>query len=112
MSEMTGYMNVRRWRPTGNYTSDVCRNPAYVGRGNPKGLFVMVVQPIMNSDGRPEVRIWKDPDNPRGELLVSGEAYIVQGFDENEIMRKVWRFRRDRWPNLLTRRVDSKAGLW
>ena len=106
---MTGSCIVKRLNKSGNYKSMLDTDPSFVDANNPKGYFKLIVQPIENSYGQPEIRFCKAP----GGYRVSGEGYFIGGPNEKEIDEKYHsRFGIDRWPGLIQKEVQSEEDLW
>lgn len=104
---MKGTIYVKKLNRTGNFVSELDYDHIFADDTNPKGLFKMLIQPILNSEGEREIRHMKTKDG----YLVSGESYIITGTDENEIDRKIRR-RRKKWDNLVYTSCTSKIDLW
>lgn len=106
---MTGHIIVKKLIKTGKYKSALDYDKAFAGGDNPKGLFKMVVEPIENMTGQPEIRYLRMHDG----IQVSGEGYIFSGASEEEIDEAIKKhFRRDTWHGLIQRQVYNEAALW
>ena len=106
---MTGSCVVKCLSKSGNYKSALDSDLSFVDASNPNGCFKLVVQPIKNSYGQPEIRYSKVP----GGYRVSGEGYFICGFDEKEIDKKYHsRYGIDRWPGLVQTKVAEEKDLW
>ena len=79
---MKGYITVKALKPkTGIYASELDYDRSFADKDNPKGLFKMVIEPIMNNDGKYEIRYMRSDEG----YIVSGEAYIVSYGSEAKI---------------------------
>ena len=106
---MTGSCIIKRLNKSGNYKSALDSDPCFVDLNNPNGFFKLIVQPIENSYGQPEIRYCKVP----GGYRVSGEGYFIGGFDEKEVDEKCHsHFEVDRWPGLVQTEVAEEKDLW
>ena len=106
---MTGQFIAKRLKKSGNYISALDFDKSFVGKDNPKGLFKMVVQPIENCDGNPEIRFLRVASG----VMVSGEAYIISAATEEEIDDKIRKeYACDKWPALFHREVFLERDLW
>ena len=98
---MKGIFFVKRLNKTGNYLSSLDDNPIF------GELAKEVIVPVLNSDGKREIRYVKEPNG----YLVSGEAYIVTGTNEKEINRKA-KTHYEKWENLIHTECANESELW
>ena len=102
---MNGYITVKELNNTGTFISDLDYDERFSEKGNPKGYFKTVIQPIENAEGQDEIKYEKCEDG----FAVYGEAYIITGRGPRTIDKKIkdW-FAKDTFPNLV---FTEQAGL-
>ena len=89
------------------YVSELDSDNAYKDKGNPKGYFKMLIEPIENGDDKYEIRYMK-VDN---RIKVSGEAYIFTGRSEAQIDKQIAKFVTVRNDCIQTE-VKTEERLW
>lgn len=104
---MRGTMFVKRLTKTGNYVSELDFDNSFSDISNPNGYFRMLIQPILNTENRYEIRYKKT----KGGYIVSGEAYFVGGYDDSDIKRKL-RAHKEKWNNLIQTEVVEDSDLF
>jgi hypothetical protein len=104
---MRGYIVVRKLTKKPYYVSEIDWDNSFKDKGNPKGYFKMLIEPIENSDDKYEIRYMK-ADNG---IKVSGEAYIFTGRSEKQIDNKIAKFVTVR-KNYVQTEVNTEEELW
>lgn len=108
---MTGTISVKRLNKSGLYVSALIKNSAFVDNCCPHGLAKMFVEPfhtIYDADSDSNT-IEYAIDKENGGYLISGEAYIVCGYDEKEIDLKIREHKkeyRDHFANVSVKHVE------
>lgn len=106
---MTGTFVAKRLSKSGNYKSALDSDMLFAGADNPNGLFKMVIHPIENCKGQSEIRYLRVSDGYK----VSGEAYIVTGYSEQDIDQKIRKhYGGDHYTMLIQREVLTENDLW
>lgn len=102
---MTGYITVKELNNTGTFISDLDYDEHFSEKGNPKGYFKTVIQPIENAKGQNEIKFEKCEEG----FIVYGEAYIITGHGLRAIDKRIedW-YANDVFPNLV---FTEQAGL-
>ena len=81
---MTGYITVKELNNTGTFISDLDYDEHFSEKGNPKGYFKTVIQPIENAKGH-EIKYEKCEEG----FTVYGEAYTITGRGAHAIDKKI-----------------------
>lgn len=71
---MKGIMKVSRLNKSGLYISELNWDKCYQGKNNPKGYFVMIIEPL---EGWEKGIIYYEKE--KNGYLIEGEGYIVEG---------------------------------
>ena len=70
---MKGIIKVDKLNKSGLYVSDIDWDECYKSKGNPKGNFVMIIEPLEGFDNG--IIYYEKVD---GGYLIEGEAYIIE----------------------------------
>lgn len=71
---MTGCIKVKELNKTGIYVSELDWDNCYQDKGNPKGNFVMIIEPLEGFDNG---IIYYQKEND--EYFIEGEGYVITG---------------------------------
>ncbi len=104
---MKGHIIVPEITNDSYYVSELDCDNTYKDKGNPKGYFKMLIEPIENGDDKYEIRYMK-VDNG---IKVSGEAYIFTGRSEKQIDNQIAKFVTVRNDYIQTE-VKTEERLW
>lgn len=106
---LKGQIHVNNLNARGVYVSELDTDKAFAFSGNSCGYFKMVICPILNSDGKYEIRYMKDKDG----YTVSGEGYIVSDGDTRAIDRRCRNYwKDDRFGKVVQTEVKTREALW
>jgi len=95
---MTGYITVKELNNTGTFISDLDYDKHFSEKGNPKGYFKTVIQPIENAKGQNEIKYEKCEEG----FTIYGEAYTIIGRGPRAIDKEIEKtFANDVFPNLV-----------
>lgn len=104
---MKGHILVSRLSNKSYYVSELDWDNAFKDKGNPKGLFKMLIEPIQNNDGVYEIKYMKHGD----KYKISGESYIISANSESKIDKKIKQLRTKRLSFIQTK-VETEDQLW
>ena len=95
---MKGTIFVKELNNTGVFISGLDYDKSFSEKGNTKGYFKMLIEPIKNANEQYEIQYKK----VKKGFLVDGEAYIITGKGEKTIDKKINKdFGKDVFPNLI-----------